>query len=122
MKLSRAAITKRVNALIAKGVIHRFTISVNPKTLNLDLHVLFEIATKPAMVEIIMDELEIQPEVGRIMLTGATSFFVSAYFEDSNHLNRFLIQKLSKLKGVLEIKTNVILDERDGKSISEARK
>ena len=80
LELSRAAITKRVNALIAKGVIERFTISVSPKILGLDITTLFELTTLPARTQSIIEELETRNEVGRILMTGTASVFVFSYF------------------------------------------
>jgi len=34
LELSRASVTKRVNALVAKGVIKKFTVVVDPKMLQ----------------------------------------------------------------------------------------
>lgn len=117
MDLSRAAITKRVNALIAKGVIGRFTVSVDPKVLGLDITVLFEISTLPARTALILDELEKRSEIGDIFLTGTTSLFAFAYFRDSGHLNEFLMRGISLIEGVQEIKTNVILESGRGRSM-----
>lgn len=117
MDLSRAAITKRVNALIAKGVIKRFTVSVEPKSLGLDISVLFEMSTLPARTAEVIHELQIHQEIGELFMTGTTSIFAFAYFRDSNHLNQFLMQVISKIEGVQELKTNVILACAKGNSL-----
>ena len=56
-------------------------------------------------------------EVGNLFLTGTTSIFAFAYFKDSNHLNQFLMQVISKINGVQELKTNVILASSKGSSL-----
>lgn len=122
MKLSRAAITKRVNALIAKDVIQRFTLTINPKSLGLDIEALFEISTMPARTQGIMDELTACKETGRIILTDATSLFVTAYFRDSKHLNEFLMKEISMKEGVNDVKTNIVLAESSGQSMVESKR
>ncbi len=108
LELSRASITKRVNALIAKGVIERFTVYVNPKKIKLDITILFEIITAPSHTRQIMGELTKQPEIGEIFMSSASSLFAFAYFRDSAHLNEFL-SFLQQLPGVHELKNNMIL-------------
>ena len=56
LNLSRAAVTKRVNALVEKGVIERFTVYINPRKIRLDITILFELITTPNHVKEIMDE------------------------------------------------------------------
>lgn len=117
LKLSRAAITKRVNALIARGVIDKFTVLLNPKELNLDITVLFEIITLPINTAEIEQLLIKYQEVGRIMTTGTSTLLILAYFRDSDHLNGFLEETLTTVSGVQEIKTNIILKSVEGKSL-----
>ena len=117
LDLSRAAITKRVNALIARGVIDRFTVLLDPKLLGIDIAVLFEISTLPALTQAIVAQLEQQTELGDIFSTGSTTVFTYGYFRDSGHLNQFLMQVMSRIDGVQEIKTNVILNTARGRSL-----
>ena len=117
MELSRAAITNRVNSLIAKGVISRFTLELDPKRLHLDIIVLFEVITKPQRTQAIIEILTQHEEIGQIMMTGASGIFAFAYFQDSRHLNAYLINMLSVIEGVQEIKTNVILGASKGGSL-----
>ena len=117
MELSRAAITNRVNSLIAKGVISRFTLELDPKRLHLDIIVLFEVITKPQRTQAIIEILTQHEEIGQIMMTGASGIFAFAYFQDSRHLNAYLINRLSVIEGVQEIKTNVILGASKGGSL-----
>ncbi|MEL7609071.1 MAG: Lrp/AsnC family transcriptional regulator [Bacillota bacterium] len=117
LELSRAAITKRVNALIAEGVISRFTVNIDPKKLELDIIVLFEISTLPAKTRDIMEELSQYGEVGEILLTGTASIFAFAYLRDIGHLNEFMMHSISRMEGVQEIKTNVLLGTFSGKSL-----
>lgn len=109
LNLSRAAITKRVNSLIEKGVIERFTIYINPRRVQRDITTLFELTTIPAHTQQIMEELSKQPEIGEIFMTGALTLFAFAYFPDNTQLNQFLLQVLTRLPGLHEVKTHAIL-------------
>ncbi|MBQ3102769.1 MAG: Lrp/AsnC family transcriptional regulator [Oscillospiraceae bacterium] len=109
LNLSRAAITKRVNALIEKGVIERFTVYINPRRVKRDITTLFELTTMPAHTQQIMDELSKQSEIGEIYMTGDLTLFAFAYFADNTKLNEFLMRVLSRLPGLHEIKTHAIL-------------
>lgn len=109
LNLSRAAITKRVNALIEKGVIERFTVYINPRRVKRDITTLFELTTIPAHTQQIMDELSKQTEIGEIYMTGDLTLFAFAFFADNTKLNEFLMQVLSRLPGLHEVKTHTLL-------------
>ena len=109
LNLSRAAVTKRVNALVEKGVIERFTVYINPKKIRLDITILFELITTPAYVQAIMDELRQHTEIGEVYMTSAATVFAHGYFADSLQLNDFLFRVLSKMQGLNEVKTHMIL-------------
>lgn len=117
LELSRAAITKRINDMIAEGVIDRFTISIDPKKLELDIAVLFDVSTLPAKANEIMKLLSDYAEIGEILITGTASIFAFAYFRDIQHLNEFVMHSLSQMEGVQEIRTNVLLGSVAGKSL-----
>ena len=119
LNLSRAAVTKRVNALVEKGVIERFTVYINPRKIRLDITILFELITTPAHVEEIMEVLGEKTEIGEVYMTSTATIFAHGYFTDSVQLNEFLLQVLSKLPGLKEIKTHMILASKYKRDLIE---
>ena len=119
LNLSRAAVTKRVNALVEKGVIERFTVYINPRKIRLDITILFELITTPAHEEEIMEALGEKTEIGEVYMTSTATIFAHGYFTDSVQLNEFLLQVLSKLPGLKEIKTHMILASKYKRDLIE---
>ena len=119
LNLSRAAVTKRVNALVEKGVIERFTVYINPRKIRLDITILFELMAAPSHVQQIMDELGKHTEIGEVYMTSTATIFAHGYFTDSLQLNEFLLRVLSKLPGLNEIKTHMILASKYKRDLIE---
>lgn len=117
LDLSRAVVTNRVNSMMAKEVIKRFAILIDPRKLGKDISVLFEIDTIPLKTQEILSEISKQEDIGQVFITGTASVFAYGFFNDTKHLNEFVSTIISKLDGVKGIKTNFILESYNGKSL-----
>lgn len=118
LDLSRAVVTNRVNSMIARKVIKRFTVAVDFKKLGKDLHVLFEIEILPQQTNEILNELAEGEEIENIITTSQSVLFVFAMFDNSSDLNLYIKERLSIIPGINKIKTNILLESYPGRVLN----
>lgn len=115
LDLSRAVVTNRVNSMIARKVIKRFTVSVDFNKLGKDLNVLFEVEVSPQIAQEIVNELLGCEEIEKVITTSESLLFVFAVFDNSSELNLYIKERLSQIHGINKIKTNFLLESYRGK-------
>ncbi|MEJ6951210.1 Lrp/AsnC family transcriptional regulator [Natronospora cellulosivora (SeqCode)] len=109
-ELSRVGIRERINNLVEKGVIEKFTIVVDHEKLGKNLSVFFDIEVKPDSLYKIANELSNEDVVINIfMMTGSPTLYVNALLKNHDELERFLKEKLYSKKDVLRANTNIML-------------
>lgn len=117
--LSRVCIRERINNLVAKGVIERFTIVVNPEKLGKKLSVFFDIEVKPNALYQIAEELaDEEPIISIYMMTGSPIIYANALLENHDQLEKFVKEKLFSKKEVLKVHTNIMLKRFKTNNIS----
>lgn len=109
LDMSRAAVRERVNTLVEKGVIERFTIVVDPRKAGTPLSVYFNIDVEWRNLEDIANELARYPEITNIyQMSGEPHLHSHGMFDDPDHVGHF-IDKMQKIEGVIKVTSEVLL-------------
>ena len=111
--LSASACQRRVESLIDKGVIDKFTINVNPSELGLEVKALVAVNvnrgdTKQA--EAFRQSLVSHPRIQSAhMVSGAIDYMLEVYASDLEDLARFLDEELLKMQAVRDATSSIVL-------------
>ena len=117
--LSRVCIRERINNLVERGVIERFTIVVNPEKLGKKLAVFFDIEVKPHALYKMAEELAAEEPVTNIyLMTGSPTLYANALLESHEELERFIQEKLYSREEILRVNTNIMLKKFKVNNIS----
>ncbi|MDF2647990.1 MAG: AsnC family transcriptional regulator [Paenibacillus sp.] len=114
--LTRAAVRDRINSLVDRGIIDKFTIIVNPrkagKTLSLFLDIGVEWEKLLAVADILM---KIDKITNVYQMSGKPSLHVHALVDDQEEIETF-IQELRSIDGITSINTEILIKRFKEKS------
>lgn len=113
--LSPSPCLSRVRALEGDGVIAGYVALVRPETLGLGISVFIQIALE-RQVERALETFETRmaqyPEVMECyLMTGDSDYLIRVVVRDMAALERFIVQQLSKIPGVANIKSSFALKQ-----------
>ncbi len=112
LNISDVAVKKRVEKLIQRGIIRGFVVDLDLKKVGYPYVVFIEIKPDPPLANAVFEKvLSIPTVVEAHMLVGEYPILVKAVAPDVAAI-RSLVDQISKLDGVLELKTAVSLDHR----------
>ncbi len=110
INLSRSAVRGRVNALIDKGIIDRFTVVTNPYKMGFDMSVFFEIDVEPRFLQTIAPSLAKQKYVESVnQMSGPSTLHVHAVLKNKDHLEKFLTDTIYSLKGIISVRSYILI-------------
>jgi Lrp/AsnC family transcriptional regulator, leucine-responsive regulatory protein len=108
--LSRVSIRERINNLIEKGIIEKFTIIVNPEKIGKKISAFFEIEVKPESLYQVAEELSMEEDVVNIyLMTGSATLHMHALLVNQDAFEIFLRDKLYSRKEIVRVNSNIIL-------------
>ncbi len=108
--VTEAAIRKRVNRLVEKGIIKKFTIEVDRKKLGLNIEALIGLDTEPDKFISILEELKKNPKIEALYSsTGDHMIMMDIFFKTSEELHEF-VKYLENLEGVTKVCPAILLD------------
>jgi Lrp/AsnC family leucine-responsive transcriptional regulator len=114
VSLSPSPCLRRVRALERAGVIRRYAALVDPLQLGLELlaYVTVKLEKRGKMpVDQFMRAVESWPEViACYSMTGDMDYLMRVQVENLEHYSRFVMDKLLKQPGVIDIRTNFVLE------------
>ena len=112
--LSPSPCLRRVRALEENGVIRRYVALLDPIKVGLGLlaYVTVKLEKKGKMpVEQFTRSAQSWPEVvACYSMTGDMDYLMRVQVEDLDHYSRFIMDKLLKQEGVIDIKSNFVLE------------
>lgn len=112
--LSPSPCLRRVRALEQGGVIRQYAALVEPERVGLSLlaYVTVKLEKRGKMpVDQFARAVESWPEViACYSMTGDMDYLMRVQVEDLNHYSRFVMDKLLKQPGVIDIRTNFVLE------------
>jgi Lrp/AsnC family leucine-responsive transcriptional regulator len=114
VSLSPSPCLRRVRALERAGVIRRYAALVEPQQVGLGLlaYVTVKLEKRGKMpVDQFARAVEGWPEViACYSMTGDMDYLMRVQVEDLEHYSRFIMDKLLKQPGVIDIRTNFVLE------------
>ena len=115
VNLSPSACQRRVEALVAAGVIRRFTVETDARLRGLTVHAFIQLRVERQKVErarALRAAVAAYPEVvGAWKLSGAVDCLVEVRVADIAALSAFLDDKLLGLEGVADASSSIVLEE-----------
>ena len=112
--LSPSPCLRRVRALERAGVIRRYAAVLDPRQVGLGLlaYVSVKLEKRGKMpVDQFTRAVESWPEViACYSMTGDMDYLMRVQVEDLEHYSRFVMEKLLKQPGVIDIRTNFVLE------------
>ena len=112
--LSPSPCLRRVRALEESGVIRQYVALLDPARIGLSLlaYVIVKLEKKGKMpVEQFTRSVLAWPEViACYSMTGDMDYLMRVQVEDLDHYSRFIMEKLLKQPGVIDIKSNFVLE------------
>jgi Lrp/AsnC family leucine-responsive transcriptional regulator len=112
--LSPAPCLRRVRALEKAGVIRQYAALLDPRKVGLGMMSFITVKLEkqgkmPA--EAFAKAVRTWPEVvSCYSMTGETDYFLRIFVEDLDHYTRFLMDRLLKQVGVVDVKSNIVLE------------
>lgn len=113
--MSTSACWRRVKALETDGVISRYTVIVDPRKAGFGLSSMVHVSLarhEQKDVDHFVREVSGHPEVLECYATsGEADFHLRVVVEDMDAYNRFLDDFIFKLRGVSQVRSNIVLKE-----------
>lgn len=110
VNLSRTAVRERVNSLVERGIIEKFTISINPYRIGREMAVFFEIDVEPRRLQEVAERLAQNDDVLSVnQMSGPSTLHVHAALRDRGHLEKFLAETIYALEGITSVRSYVLI-------------
>ena len=108
--LSRVAVKDRIQSLMDKGIIEKFTIVVNSEKAGKQISAFFEVEVEPIRLQQVAQNLAANPNVASIyQMTGPSTLHMHVLVEDMKMLESFINEELYSVKGIHKIESSIIL-------------
>lgn len=108
--LSRVAVKDRIQSLLDKGVIERFTIAINSEKFGKKVSAFFEVDVEPKQLQVVAQNLADNPSVASVyQMTGPSTLHMHVLVEDFKKLETFINNELYSVKGITRVESHVIL-------------
>lgn len=110
LRVSEAAVRKRVKRLEDLGVIGRYTVEVDPRKLGYEVVAIIGLDADPERLLAVMDELRKLKEVVRLYLTSGDHMLVAeCWFKSSQELSNF-VRDLESREGVRRVCPAIVME------------
>lgn len=117
INLSRSAVRERVNLLIKKGIIEKFTLMINPYRLGYEMSTFFEIDVEPRYLQSVAKTLAGLTFVQSVnQMSGPSTLHVHAILKNKEHLEKFLSEKIYALNGITNVRSYMLIRAFKSKS------
>ncbi|AZV41465.1 AsnC family transcriptional regulator [Peribacillus asahii] len=108
--VSRVAVQTRINNLLEKGVIEKFTTVINPTKVGIHVSAFFNVEVEPKFLESVAELLEQDPAVTSLYhMTGPSKLHMHGIFSDNQEMERFLTEKLYAVEGVVSVDCQILI-------------
>ncbi|TCM67504.1 DNA-binding Lrp family transcriptional regulator [Acinetobacter calcoaceticus] len=115
VNLSASACHRRVKILESKGIIEKYQAKVNYEKLGLKIEAIVEIKLSQltdddhqAFLEQIQGFDEV---INAYIITGESNYVLHVATQDLNAFSQFVINKVNKIKGIMNINSKIILQK-----------
>ncbi|WP_077328880.1 Lrp/AsnC family transcriptional regulator [Virgibacillus siamensis] len=108
--LSRVAVKDRIKSLVDKGIIEKFTVSVNSEKIGKKVSAFFEVDVEPKQLQEVAQNLADNLQVASIyQMTGPSTLHMHVLVEDFKKLETFINNELYSVKGITRVESSVLL-------------
>jgi len=111
--LSPSSCLRRVRMLEEEGMISRYSAVLNAEALGLELDAFVQVTIRREVEhwhEDFVAALQSCPEVvGSYIITGDANYLLRVKARNLKHYSTFVLEKLYKMPGVLDIRSNIVL-------------
>ena len=121
VNLSASACHRRVKILESMGIIEGYQAKINYEKLGIKVEVMIEIklaqlteTDHKAFVSQIRDFAEV---INAYIITGDSNYVLHIATKDLNSFSQFVVNKLNKIKGIMNINSKIILEKVVHKSL-----
>jgi len=106
---NEATVRRRIDKLLKKGIIERFTVVLNYHKLGRIIKAFIGLRVQPAKLREIVDHLSKHPDIQVLYRTsGDTDIFAEVIFEQMEDLKEFLEEEL-RLEGILGTIVTIVI-------------
>lgn len=110
VNLSRVGVKDRIENLIEKGVIEKFSAVINSEKIGKNVSAFFDVDVTPNKLEEVAKNLVENPNVASIyQMTGPSTLHMHVLVEDFTKLEIFINTELYSVEGVTRVDSQVIL-------------
>jgi Lrp/AsnC family transcriptional regulator, leucine-responsive regulatory protein len=113
ISLSPSACLRRLRLLEEQGVIERYRACLNREVLGFELEAFVQVSMRNDQQnwhETFAEALRDWPEVvGAFVVTGETHYLLRVLAHNLKHYSDFVLQRLYKAPGVMDIRSNIVL-------------
>jgi DNA-binding Lrp family transcriptional regulator len=120
--ISRTAAHKRVQNLVATGVIKSFAAQIDRKAIGLNVTAIVIVqAGSVAWPELAASLAELPYVESVLAVSGDIDFVLTVSAPDHEQLSEVIMRQIHEMPGVLSTRSHVVLDARDGTAPGLAR-
>lgn len=110
VNLSRVAVRDRVDQLMERGVIEKFTAVINSEKVGKQVSAFFEVDVEPKQLVEVAQNLANNPNVASIyQMTGPSTLHMHVLVEDFGKLENFINEELYSVQGITRVESHVLL-------------
>ncbi len=118
VKISPSSVRNRIERLVQKGIIKRFTVDVDPRKIGYELQVIVLVTSRPGASDSLFKALQSFPQISSVHWTsGPANFVCMIRVHDMNDLSHFLTSELEKLKGVERVESMFVMAQSEKDSL-----
>jgi Lrp/AsnC family transcriptional regulator, leucine-responsive regulatory protein len=108
--LSRVAVQARINNLIEKGIIEKFTTVINPTKIGMHVSAFFNVEVEPQYLEEVAEQLAEEHAVTSLYhMTGPSKLHMHGIFKNNQEMEKFLTKKLYPMRGVVSVDCQILI-------------
>ncbi len=112
--MSPSSVRNRIEKLLERGLIKRFTIDVDYRKMGYEIQVIVLITSRPGSSESLFKSLQAFEQISKVYWTSGPSNFVCLVrVHDMNELSIFLTTQLERLEGVERVESMFLMPQID---------
>ena len=110
--MSPSSVRNRIEKLLERGLIKRFTIDVDYRKMGYEIQVIVLITSRPGSSEALHRSLQSFEQISNVYWTsGPANFVCLVRVHDMNELSLFLTTELEKLEGVERVESMFLMPQ-----------
>ncbi|WP_375090458.1 Lrp/AsnC family transcriptional regulator [Peribacillus sp. RS7] len=110
LNISRNVVRDRVQQLVEKGVIEKFSVVINSEAVGQKVSAFFEVDCEPAYLVNVAEKLAKNPSVASCyQMTGPSTLHMHVLVEDFPSLESFINNELYGIEGISRVESNILL-------------